>query len=423
MTSGQGTVGTILAAALALALAPMPGAGASELPGESFEISYDELPPPNATKGVAKFPNRVERGDHMPLVPDGFTVTAFAEGFSFPRGLAVAPNGDVFLSEPNSRFARISDANHVMLLRDLDGDGVAESKNVFAAGFNLPQGLAVVEGALLVADLDGIWRLPYTAGETEADERVRLTPEGALANEEPGGHVQRNLAVSQDGQYLFASVGSRGNVQEEPLPHASVQRFNADGSATMTLESGLRNPSALAVEPTTGELYTVVNERDMMGDDLPPDYLTRIREGEFFGWPYAYADGRPDPKFGDVRPDLVEATVAPDVLFVAHSAPVGMTFYTAEQFPEAFRGDAFVSLHGSWNRSEPTGFKVVHVDFEDGRPAKGYTNFATGWLVDDDGGRPEVWGRPTGLAVAADGSLLLADDGAGVVWRIAYTGE
>lgn len=396
-------------------------AGVGEQPGERFEIKPEDLPEPYATKSVAKFPGRVERGDHELTVADGFVINVFAEGMTNPRSFAIAPNGDVFVSEPRGRRAPAGEGNKITVLRDEDGDGVADVRATFADGFDLPQGMAFIEGALLVADIKGVWRLAYEVGALSATSRQRLTPENALG-EKTGSHWQRNLATDPDGQHMYVSVGSTGNIIEDPVPHATVQRFKLDGSGQTTFASGLRNPSALAIYPGTSDLYTVVNERDGMGDELVPDYLTRISDGQFFGWPYAYTGGRPQPDFADKRPDLVAQTDMPDVLFAAHSAPVGLTFYTGDQFPEDYRGQAFVSLHGSWNRSSPTGFKVVLVRFKNGRPAGGYENFVTGWLT---GGadKPESWGRPAGLAVASDGSLLIADDSGGTVWRVTYTGE
>jgi glucose/arabinose dehydrogenase len=210
-------------------------------------------------------------------------------------------------------------------------------------------------------------------------------------------------------------------VAEEEPPRATIRVFAADGSGGRTFASGLRNPVGIAIRPGSDELWAVVNERDGLGDGLVPDYLARVREGAFHGWPYAYAGPNPDPDFGAKRPDLVAATVVPDVLFESHSAPLGLVFYEGAQFPDEYRGDAFVALHGSWNRSRPTGYKVVRVPFEDGRPVGGYENFAVGfWIEGEETAR--VWGRPAGLALGGDGSLLVADDAGGTVWRIRWVG-
>ena len=221
-----------------------------------------------------------------------------------------------------------------------------------------------------------------------------------------------------DGKRFFIAIGSESNIGEDPLPHASVQSFAADGSDQRTYASGLRNPVGIAFYPGTNDLYTVVNERDGLGDGLVPDFLTRLQEGGFYGWPYAYIGHHPQPDFPS-RPEMVAKTLTPDLLFQSHSAPLGLVFYEGSMFPAEYKGDAFVALHGSWNSAEPTGYKIVRVPFKDGRPQGYYENFLTGfWL---GGTSPaQVWGRPAGLAVAADGSLLIADDAGGVVWRVSY---
>ena len=244
-----------------------------------------------------------------------------------------------------------------------------------------------------------------------------MTPRGAFGS--PGGHWTRNLVFSRDGRRFFVAVGSRANLAEEPAPRATVQVFDADGSGQRTYASGLRNPVGIAFYPGTDDLYVVVNERDGLGDELVPDYLTRVRDGDFFGWPYAYLGANPQPGFADRRPGLVARSKRPDVLFRSHSAPIGLVFYDAGQFPREYRGDAFVALRGSWNASRPRGYMVARVPFENGRPAGAYEAFATGfWAAGER--RARVWGRPAGLAIAADGSLLIADDTGGVVWRVSY---
>jgi glucose/arabinose dehydrogenase len=234
------------------------------------------------------------------------------------------------------------------------------------------------------------------------------------------GHRNRPLAIDPKSGALFVGVGSSGNIGVEPPVKATIQRFEPDGSGQTTYAAGLRNPTGLAFQPGSGELYAVVQERDGLGDRLVPDYLTRIEKGAFYGWPYAYIGSHTQPGFAKQAPDKVKATVTPDLLFEAHSSALDLVFYDGQQFPEEYRGDAFVALKGSWNRSDPTGYKVVRVPFKDGRPEGGYENFATGfWLSGRE--RAEVWGRPAALAVTKDGSLLVADDTAGTVWRIAYT--
>ncbi|MFQ5985329.1 MAG: PQQ-dependent sugar dehydrogenase [Alphaproteobacteria bacterium] len=379
--------------------------------GARFHITVADLPPPGATPSVSNGPVAIARPAGATLqVPEGFRVNLFADGLEHPRSMVVAENGDVFLAE--------SSAHRVTLLRDEDGDGRADLVTLFTEGLRHPHGLAIAGGYLYVADTRAVWRFPYRAGQVRATgPPQRVTPRGALGTAR--GHWTRNLAFSPDGRRFFVAIGSQSNLEEEPEPHATVQVFNADGSGGRTFAAGLRNPVGIAFYPDSQFLYVVVNERDRLGDDLPPDYLTRIEDGDFFGWPYAYLGPNPDPDFGHRRPDLVARTKVPDVLFQAHSTPIGLVFYDAEQFPEAYRGDAFVALRGSWNRSRPTGYKVVRVPFRDGRPLGTYENFATGfWHAGTK--RAWVWGRPAGLAVAADGSLLVADDTGGAVWRISY---
>lgn len=402
-------------AALALlVLAGAAGAEPNEPVGRRFHVTADQLPAPYATPAASNGARRVPRPPDASLnVPAGFTVTLFRTGLTGPRWMAVAENGDVVLAE--------TFADRVLILRDADGDGAAEQVTVFIDRLEKPHGLLIRDGHLLVADTVQVWRFAYRPGQTEAEgEPEKVTAPGALGF--GGGHWTRNLAASADGSRLFVAIGSRGNVAEEPEPRATVRVFGKGDGVGRTFAAGLRNPVGIAVHPATGELYVTVNERDGLGDGLVPDYLTRVQDGDFYGWPYAYAGPNPDPKFGDRRPDLVAASQVPDVLFQSHSAPIGLVFYDARRFPARFRGGAFVALRGSWNASRPTGYKVVYVPFRDGRPVGGYENFATGfWVAGEDQAR--VIGRPAGLAVARDGSLLIADDTGGAIWRIDHPGE
>ncbi len=381
--------------------------------GQHYLILPQDLPPPFATESVAVGRSFAPIPDPPVLnLPQGFTVNLFANGLENARWLAVAPGGDVFLAESRAGALRV--------LRDGDGDGVAETVTTYWAGLNRPTGMVFDDGALYVADIEGIWRFAYAEGDLQAQDRPTLiTTPGAFAD--GSGHWTRTLARAADGGF-YVGIGSRNNIAIEPEPRATIQYFAADGSGQRTFAAGLRNPVGIAVQPGTGDLYTVVNERDGYGDNLVPDYFTRVEEGAFYGWPYAYAGGIPDPEFGDGAPDLVAATMLPDVMLQSHSAPLGLVFYDGESFPDDYRGDAFVALHGSWNRSLPAGYKIVRIRFEDGRPVGGYENFATGfWFAGEE--EAQLYGRPVGLAVAADGSLLIADDGAQVVWRIAWQGE
>jgi len=381
-----------------------------QTPGTRIEVRAQDMPAPYDTPSVSNSP-RFQRAPAGNLsLPKGFVSNVFADGLERARWLEVAPNGDVFLTQSTS--------DKVWLLRDADGDGRAEMKVAFADGFDRPHGMAVRPGFLYVADIRGLWRVPYDPGQTEAKGKPeRITPEGAFGS--AGGHWTRNIAFSRDGKRVYVAIGSRGNVDEEAAPRATVQEFAADGSGQRTFASGLRNPVGIAFYPGTDDLYVVVNERDGLGDGLVPDYLTKVQRDGFYGWPYAYIGNHPQPKLAEKRPDLVAKAIVPDTLFRSHSAPLGLVFYDGDQFPAEYRGHAFVALHGSWNAAQPQGYAVVRVPFKDKKPADHYEIFASGFWV--GGSDPAiVRGRPVGLAVARDGSLLIADDYASVVWRVRY---
>ncbi|WOH51680.1 sorbosone dehydrogenase family protein [Bradyrhizobium sp. sBnM-33] len=402
--------------------------------GRRFTVKAEDLPPPKTGPIVSSRSLVIPHDGQTPRVPEGFTTTAFMTGLEHPRRLLVLPNGDVLLAEQK--------AGYLTLLRDEDGDGKADWIQRHAEGFNQPYGLAWRDDHVLVADQDGIWKVPHRLGALRAgrggeqpkaadvppDQRK---PSPAVVGEEMitrkgvfgivQGHTNRHLAIDPKTGGLFVGVGSSGNVGVEPEVKATIQRFDPDGANQATFASGLRNPTALAFEPGTGDLYAVVQERDGLGDRLPPDYLTRVEKGAFYGWPYAYIGQHPQPGFAKLKPDKVKASIKPDLLFEAHSSAMDLVFYDGEQFPPEFRGGAFVALKGSWNRSEPTGYKIVFVPFKDGRPQGWYQNFAVGFWVSGMH-RAEIWGRPAALAIAKDGSLLVADDTGGTIWRIAYTG-
>ena len=376
-------------------------ASAAEHPGQRFSFSPDKLVAPYATPAVDNHADVVSRPQGaLPEVPKGFAITPYVTGLTNPRFMALAPNGDVFVAEPNE--------GRVMLLH-------GGKPSVFVSGFHGPHGLAFHDGALYIGDLDAVWRVPYDNGK--AGQRSRITKESFGGNT---GHTTRDIAFGPDGT-LYLAIGSANNVDAENPPRATVQKVTKDGHLE-TFVSGTRNPVGIAVYPGTNDLYITVNERDGLGDDLPPDYFTRIKQGEFFGWPYAYIGPHPDPSFGAKRPDLVKKTVTPDVLFHAHSAPLGLVFYDGSQFPAEYKGNAFIALHGEWDSSTPQGFKVVRVKFTNGRPENAYENFVTGFWVKGTS-PPQVFGRPAGLLVAKDGSLLIADDAGGTVWRVQYTGK
>jgi glucose/arabinose dehydrogenase len=403
--------------------------------GRRFTVKAEELPAPKkAGPPVASRPLTLPYAGQSPRVPDGFTVTPFATGLEHPRRLLVLANGDVLVAEQR--------VGHLTLLRDEDGDGQAEWRQRHAEGLNGPYGLAWIDGHVVVADQDGIWKVPhklgalragipgvqYKAAEVPPEQRKptphqvgeqMITKKGVFGIVQ--GHSNRPLAIDPKSGALFVGVGSSGNIGVEPEVKASIQRFDADGSNQATFASGARNPTGLAFHPDTGELFAVVQERDGLGDRLVPDFLIRVKQGAFYGWPYAYIGQSPQPGFAQLQPDKVKASVLPDLLFESHSSAMDIVFYSGDQFPAEYRGDAFVALKGSWNRSEPTGYKVVRVPFKDGVPQGFYENFAAGFWVSGES-RAEVWGRPAALAVTRDGALLIADDTGGTIWRVAYSG-
>jgi glucose/arabinose dehydrogenase len=402
--------------------------------GRRISVKAEDLPPPRTGPIASSRSMTLPYTGQVPRVPEGFTATAFATGLEHPRRLLVLPNGDVLVAEQK--------VGYITLLRDDDGDGKADWIDRHIEGLNGPYGLAWRDGKVLIADQDGIWEVPHRLGAVRpgagaSDTKVAdvppeqrkpspsivgermLTKKGVFGIVQ--GHANRHLAIDPKTGGLFVGVGSSGNIGVEPEVKASIQRFDADGSNQTTYASGMRNATSVAFNPDTGDLYATVQERDGLGDQLVPDYFTRVQQGAFYGWPYSYIGQHPQPGFAQLRPDKVKAAVTPDVLFQAHSSALDVVFYTGSQFPAEYRGDAFVALKGSWNRSEPTGYKVVRVPFKDGKPQGFYQNFVTGFWVSGMH-RAEVWGRPAALAVAKDGSLLIADDTGGTIWRIAYTG-
>jgi glucose/arabinose dehydrogenase len=374
---------------------------AADTPGTKHQISVQNLPKPYATPAVDNSSQTVLRPPGaMPQVPKGFSISVYASGLSDPRWMALAPNGDVFLAEP--------DAGKITLLR-------GGKPLTFATGFDRPHGLAFHDGALYVGDMNAVWKLAYKDGATQAGARSRITKQGFGGKQ---GHSTRDIAFAPDGT-LYVAIGSAGNVETtDPLTRASVQKVNSDGTFS-TFASGLRNPVGIVFQPGTNQMWVSVNERDGLGDNLPPDYATHVVSGAFYGWPYAYIGPHPDPTYGTKRPDLVAKTRTPDVLIQAHSAPLGLVFYEASQFPTEYKGDAFVSLHGSWNAGQPHGYKVVRIHFANGKPAGGYEDFVTGFW-DGKTSPAKVYGRPAGLLVAKDGSLLIADDAGKTVWRVSF---
>jgi glucose/arabinose dehydrogenase len=392
----------------------------SDAPGVEHRISLQDLPRDYATPSADNTAKVVAppKGA-QPDVPKGFDVKLYAKGFANPRYLLTAPNGDIFVAE--------SEANTIRVLRDSDNDGRPEINKVFATGLKLPFGLAFYPPGpspefLYVANTSGIVRFPYRDGDLKArDKPTRVADLSSGGRLTGGGHWTRDIVFSNDGRKLFASIGSKTNVDDETTvpeerDRARIFQFKPDGSDRKVYAWGLRNAVGIAVHPETGELWASVSERDGLGDDLVPDYITRIREGGFYGWPWYYLGKHQDPRHRGARPELADKVLLPDVLVQAHSSPLNIIFYDGDQFPEAYRGDAFVALHGSWNRAKRTGYKVVRVPLEQGQPRGVYEDFLTGFVTPEG----NVWGRPVGLTVAKDGSLLVSEDGNNSIWRVTY---
>jgi glucose/arabinose dehydrogenase len=326
--------------------------------------------------------------------------------------MQMAANGDVFLAESN--------AGKITLLRDSKGVGKADQRFTFLAGLNQPEGLAIRDGYLYVGDLNGVWRTPYKEGDTEAGKLEKFAKVKDLRPE--GLHWERDIVFGPDGT-LYLGLGSKDNISDFK-PGAEVDAIDRAGNVRV-FASGIRNAVGLAFAPGTNTLYVAVDERDGLGSELPPDYFTHVVPGGFYGYPYSYTGNNPDPVWGKKRPDLVAKAIAPDVLFRSHSAPTGLIFYAGGQFPKDYQGDAFVSLHGSWNADMPRGYKVVRIHFVNGKPEGDYENFVTGFWNGtlSAEGKAQVWGRPVGLATAKDGSLLIADDVSNTIWRVTYSGK
>ena len=355
--------------------------------------------------------------------PSGFRVNAFAKGLNNPRSLYVLPNGDVLTAEsvrasddPRRGFSRIT------LMRDTDKDGVAEFQDTFLTEVNMPYGMVLVGDRFLVGNTGSLVSFPYKAGQTKI-----TVPGTKMMDLAPGpGHYTRNLIANADHTKIYIAVGSSSNGNEnkaadrEPF-RAAIWEINPNGTGMRVFAGGLRNPVGMDWEPRTGALWTVVNERNTLGDDLVPDYLTRVREGAFYGWPYAYFGRHEDPTLKGQRPDLVAKSVVPDYALGGHTASLGLVFYSGNSFPRQYHGGAFISQHGSGSRSSFSGYKVVYLPFRNGKPAGDMEDFLSGFIADEQTG--EVHGRPVGMAVLADGSLLVADDAGNTVWRVSYAGE
>jgi glucose/arabinose dehydrogenase len=402
-----------------------------------------ELPPPYATRSAANSPRVIAKpAAAAPKVPPGFQVELFAANLRDPRVLRVAPNGDIFVAE--------SEPGRIRVLRAADGADKPSSDDVFASGLTEPFGIAFYPPGpdpqwVYIANTGSVVRYPYRSGDLKARGKpeviVRdLARAGGRAVQR--GHITRDIVFSKDGRQMFVSVGSATNAGEGmgkrdaaaiarweaehglgsawgiETDRAAVLVFDPEGGNRRIFASGLRNCVGLAVHPQSGDLWCSTNERDDLGDDLVPDFMTRVRDGAFYGWPWYYLGANEDPRHRGERPDLKDKITVPDVLIQAHSASMGMVIYDADQFPSEYAGDAFAAQRGSWNRAKRTGYKVVRVRLKDGEPSGEYEDFMTGFVVND----AAVWARPVGIAVAHDGALLVSEDGNGTIWRVSYRG-
>jgi len=436
------TAGVLALAALTLTACASPGVNDPLVgfgPNPPLKPPHTSLIPMVGVPDVVHWP-----AGAAPKAPPGFTVTRYAEGLEHPRWLLVLPNGDVLAAEsagPGSTVDKtqtgirawfqkklmkkvesaVPSPNKIILLRDADGDGVAEMKTTFAQGLKSPFGMTLTGDTLYVANTDGVVSYPYKAGQTEE------TGPGEKVFDLPGPpinhHWTKNVVASPDGTKLFATVGSNSNIGDNGMAaeegRAAIWQYDLATRQAHVYATGIRNPNGLDFEPTTGAIWTVANERDEIGSDVPPDYLTTVREGGFYGWPYSYWGQNVDKRVKPPRPDLVAKAIKPDYGLGPHTASLGLTFYRGTSFPPQYRGGAFVGQHGSWNRQPLNGYRVVFIPFANGRPQVPAQVFLDGFLNADN----KIQGRPVGVAVDKTGALLVADDVGGVVWRVAASSE
>jgi glucose/arabinose dehydrogenase len=390
----------------------------SDAPGVRRKITVDDLPPPHSNVLAINPPHVISRpASAQPQVPPGFKIDMYASGFRDPRFLLTAPNGDIFVAE--------SRANQVKIIRGAR----AESIQLFAdAGLNKPFGLAFYPPGfdpqfLYVANTDGVIRFPYRNGDLKARgpvEKLSAQLSGGAARLRSGGHWTRDLVFSPDGRKMYVSIGSWSNDSDNAAEadRARVFEFNPDGSEQKVYAWGIRNAVGIAFRPSSNELWMSTNERDELGEDLPPDYISSVRPNGFYGWPWFYLGNHVDPRHKGKYVDLAGKVIVPDVLVQAHSATLNLCFYSGDQFPAEYKGDIFAAFHGSWNRTKRTGYKIVRVPFDHstGKALGEYEDFVTGFVMP----KGDVWGRPVGITVAKDGSLLFSEDGNGTIWRVSY---
>ncbi len=403
----------------------------------SITSANDTLPEPYASKSSRNFSKVIGwSAGKTPVAPAGFVVTKFADNLDNPRWIYVGSNGDIFVAESNTILTGIkkigaklsrkiktqnygTSANRITMFRDSDKDGVFESRYVFAEGLNQPLGMLILKDHFYVANTDGLLQFNYKTGD------IKLSGKGKQIVSLPAGgynnHWTRNVIANKEGTKLYVSVGSGSNVADHGMNNeirrANILELNPDGSGEKIYASGLRNPVGMGWATGTSTLWTAVNERDGLGDDLVPDYITSVQEGGFYGWPYAYFGKNEDPRMKDAqRPDLVSKSIVPDVSLGAHTASLGLAFYDKQSFPNRYHNGVFIGQHGSWNRSALVGYKVVFVPFIKGKPAGAPEDFLTGFIA--DASKSEVRGRPVCVAILDDGSMLVSDDASNVIWRV-----
>ena len=402
-------------------IAPANADWKGDAPGVRHRYTEADLVPPYATESVDNGPREVARpAGAEPRVPAGFKIQQYAAGFSYPRYLLTAPNGDIFVTE--------SRENSIKVLRDANGDGKPDISETFAAsGMTKPFGISFYPPGpdpqfLYVANTNGVVRFPYRNGDLKARGPVEklsaeLSGGGLLRG---GGHWTRDIAFSPDGKKMYVSIGSLSNVSDDAAEaeRARIFELNPDGSGKEVFGWGIRNAVGIKFRPGTNELWMSTNERDELGENLVPDYISSVRRGGFYGWPWFYIGNHQDPRHKGKHPELAEKVLVPDVLVQSHSATLNLSFYDGTQFPPEYKGDLFAAFHGSWNRQRRTGYKIVRIPFDKstGKPRGDYEDFVTGFVTPDG----NVWGRPVGITVAKDGSLLFSEDANNTIWRVSY---
>jgi glucose/arabinose dehydrogenase len=390
-----------------------------ESPGTTRKITVADLPAPYATQGVSNSPTVVAKpADAWPKAPDGFKVERYAEGLNYPREIKTAPNGDMFVAENHS--------GEVLVFRGISSDGKPVEKSTFATGLKNNFGIAFYPlGAnpkwVYVGNTNSVVRFPYKNGDLKASGPAETIVPALPAG---GGHSTRDIAFSPDGSKMFVSVGSASNVDDadthpREFHRADILEFTPEGKFVKIYAAGIRNPVGIAVNPTTGQLWCSVNERDMLGDNLVPDYITSVKEDGFYGWPWYYMGDHQDPRLAGKHPELASKVTVPDVLLQPHNASLQLTFYSGTQFPKQYHGDIFAAEHGSWNKSARAGYEVIRIPLDNGKANGEYQDFLTGFVTADG----QVWGRPVGVTTAPDGSLMVVDDGSKSIWRVSYTSK